>query len=133
MYRSHEIEVYVRFCETDLIGHVNNTSHFLYFEEARTRFLKDIYPNKPENLTFIVANINCSYLNEAFYDQTLTVSTNIKEIGTTSYTILQTLENKSESIIVAKAETIVVCFDYPSKRSIKVPDVIYEKFKEICN
>ncbi len=79
MSHSHEIEVYVRFCETDAIGHVNNTSYFLYFEEARTKFLKKVYPNKPASFAFMIANINCSYLNEAFSDQTLKVSTNIKK------------------------------------------------------
>lgn len=126
MLHSHVTEVYVRFCETDAIGHVNNTSHFLYFEEARTKFFKEVYPNKPASFAFMMANINCSYLNEAFSDQTLKVSTNIKKIGTTSFTILQTLENIVEGIMIAEAETVIVSYDYPNKQSMKIPDKLYE-------
>src|SRR5690625_2100981 len=126
MLHSHETEIYVRFCETDAIGHVNNTSHFLYFEEARTKFFKKVYPNKPTFFAFMMANINCSYLNEAFSDQTLKVSTNIKKIGTTSFTIIQALENVEQGTMVAEAETVIVSFDYPKKQSIKIPDVLYE-------
>lgn len=38
----HDIEVYVRFSETDSSGHVNNTSYFLYLEEARAKFFFEI-------------------------------------------------------------------------------------------
>lgn len=36
----HELKVNVRFSETDALGHINNTSYFIYLEEARMKFLK---------------------------------------------------------------------------------------------
>lgn len=36
----YETQVKVRFCETDALGHINNTSYFIYLEEARIAFLK---------------------------------------------------------------------------------------------
>jgi acyl-CoA thioester hydrolase len=40
-----EVPVRVRFCETDMAGHVNNTSYFIYLEEARGKFFEDAIPN----------------------------------------------------------------------------------------
>lgn len=125
MGNSHEIEVYVRFSETDAVGHVNNTSHFLYFEESRTKFCKQVYPDKPGTFAFMIANINCSYISEAFSDQTLKVETIVSKIGTTSFTIKQTLQNKEDNKMIAEAETVIVCFDYPNKKSIKIPEMLY--------
>lgn len=31
----HEIQVTIRLCETDALGHINNASYFVYLEEAR--------------------------------------------------------------------------------------------------
>ena len=35
-----ELEVNVRFSETDALGHINNTSYFIYLEEARMKFFE---------------------------------------------------------------------------------------------
>lgn len=130
MNNPHEIEVYVRFCETDAIGHVNNTSHFLYLEEARTKFFKEVYPNRPVTKTFMIAKISCTYLNEAFSGQTLTINTVVSKIGTTSFTIEQTIENKENNVMVAEAETVIVWFDYENKKSLKIPEILYDNLKK---
>lgn len=130
MNSPHEIEVYVRFCETDAIGHVNNTSHFLYFEEARTKFFREVYPNRPTTKTFMIANISCTYLNEAFSAQILTINTVVSKIGTTSFTIKQTLENKKDNVKVAEAETVIVWFDYENKQSLKIPEILYNNLQK---
>lgn len=39
---SFYIPVKVRFCETDMFGHMNNGVAFTYFEEARIEFLKSL-------------------------------------------------------------------------------------------
>lgn len=130
MNKPHEIEVYVRFCETDAIGHVNNTSHFLYFEEARTKFFRQVYSNKSTAFVFMIANINCSYISEAFSGQTLKINTTVSKLGTTSFTIKQTLENKEDNNVIAEAETVIVCFDYQNQKSMKIPDVLYDNLEK---
>lgn len=36
----HEFRVNVRFSETDAFGPINNTSYFIYLEEARMKFFE---------------------------------------------------------------------------------------------
>ncbi|HWL26038.1 MAG TPA: acyl-CoA thioesterase, partial [Ureibacillus sp.] len=83
-----EIDIYVRFCETDAAGHVNNTSYFIYMEEARTKFFKAVGYDKDNRgeMNFVVASAQCDYLAQAYANQTLTLSTRVSRIGTKSYT-----------------------------------------------
>ena len=46
----HEIQISVRFGETDALGHINNTSYFIYLEEARIRFFESIGYNMDRGL-----------------------------------------------------------------------------------
>ena len=102
---SHDIEVYVRFCETDAMGHVNNTSYFLYFEEARTRFFRELASRHSRSFHSMLVSITCDYINQAFAHQTLRVSTRVKKIGTKSFRLIQLLTDAEKGKIIAKAET----------------------------
>lgn len=122
-----ETDIYVRFSETDAIGHVNNTSYFLYFEEARTKFFRTVFKNKPPSFSFIIANINCTYLNEAFFGDELQVITYVEKIGTKSFVTKQVLKNADTDISIAEAESVIVSYDYTNKQSIEIPEEL------LCN
>lgn len=122
MRTTHEISVYVRFCETDAVGHVNNTSHFLYFEEARTKFFKELYPERNSSFSFILASIKCDYLEQAYSGQTLIVSTYVIRIGSKSFTIKHKLLNKDTGSIIATADAVTVCFDYIEQKALSISE-----------
>lgn len=128
---THETEVFVRFCESDALGHVNNTSHFLYFEEGRTKFFHDIYPEKDPSLSYIIASITCDYLAEAFPGQTLKVRTMVGKVGTKSFTLEQTIENKVSDVIIAKGKTTIVTYSTEKAKSIPLPSQLRMNLEEI--
>ncbi|RKQ35740.1 acyl-CoA thioesterase [Oceanobacillus halophilus] len=119
---SHEVEIFVRLCETDAIGHVNNTSHFRYFEEARGKFFNVIYPDRSSSFNLIIASIKCDYKQQAFAGQILTVITNIERIGNKSFTVTQLLKSKDSQAIIAKSELVLVCYDNLKGISIPIPE-----------
>lgn len=124
MKTSHEIEVYVRFCETDAVGHVNNTSYFLYFEEARSKFFKELCPEKDSSLNFILASVKCDYLSQAYAAQILKISTTVENVGTKSFTLVHTLIEKASGVEIAQCKSVSVCFNYIEQCSVTIPDVI---------
>jgi len=86
------VEVTVRFSETDMFGHMNNTVSFAYFEYARIELLKKIGVfNLEANLKWeeilVVADLQCDYLKQVFFDQTLKIYTKIEKIGSSSLDI----------------------------------------------
>lgn len=124
MLLSHEIEVYVRFSETDAAGHVNNTSYFLYLEEARTKFFQTIGiggEHPQSNLNFIIASTKCDYLAQAYAGQTLKVSTNIEKVGTKSFSVNHAITNVDADLAVAQATATIVCFNFVEQKTESIP------------
>ncbi|MEW9668031.1 acyl-CoA thioesterase [Ammoniphilus sp. 3BR4] len=120
-----EIDVYVRFCETDAAGHVSNTSYFLYLEEARTKFFEAIGfgrdNRKRLNLNFIIASTQCNFLAQAYAYQTLTLTTTVSRIGTKSFTMEHIIKTADSNLIVATGSAVVVCFNFHKQQSELIP------------
>ena len=79
----------VRFSETDMFGHLNNTVPFTYFEEARIAFLQykglmEDWVNKNSITIPVVADLQCDFLTQVFFDEHLKVYVKIAKIGTSS-------------------------------------------------
>ena len=84
------IDIPIRFSETDMFGHVNNVSPFIYFEQARIEYLKDIGLFTTFNTKApvpIVADLQCDYINEMFFGETIEMFVKTATIGTSSLDI----------------------------------------------
>jgi len=84
------IEVKIRFSETDMFGHVNNVSPFIYFEEARIEFLKHVglfQEVELEQTIPIVADLQCNYLEQIFFGETIKLYVKINSVGNSSLDI----------------------------------------------
>ena len=118
-----EIDIYVRFCETDAAGHVNNTSYFIYMEEARTKFFKAVGYDKDNRgeMNFVVASAQCDYLAQAYANQTLTLSTRVSRIGTKSYTLAHEIKSADTGAMIAAGSAVIVCFNFQTQQSEIIP------------
>jgi len=80
----HEIQIRVRYEETDKMGVVYHGNYFTYFEVGRTEMLRsrDIsYREMEEKGTFVVVvKAECSYRRPAKYDDLLTLKTRVKRV-----------------------------------------------------
>ncbi|MHA6261296.1 acyl-CoA thioesterase [Sporosarcina sp. CAU 1771] len=125
MNKLNEIEVYIRFCETDASGHVSNTSYFSYFEEARIKFLTElgfIKRDRNERINFILGRTDCDFLAQAFALQTLTVTTEVLKIGKKSFTVRHEIKDTENNVLIAKGTAVMVCFDYEAQQTIPVSE-----------
>jgi acyl-CoA thioester hydrolase len=96
-------EIRVRFCETDMFGHMNNTVPFLYFEEARTAFFQHIgfmeIWKKPDSETMpVVADLQCDFVQQVFFGEVLSVKTKIEHTGRSSVDLHYVGINEKEEI-----------------------------------
>lgn len=83
------VPIKVRFSETDMFGHLNNTVPFIYFEQARIEFLKHLglmehWLESNKKFIPIVANLQCDYIQQVFFDEKIKVYVKIYGIGTSS-------------------------------------------------
>lgn len=84
--------VQVRFSETDMFGHVNNTVPIAYFEFARIEFLKELglmqrWLEAGNELFPVVADMQVDFVRQVFFDEKLAVQVKIARIGTSSVDI----------------------------------------------
>ena len=83
-YPIHEVQVRVRYQETDQMGVVYHGNYFTFFEIGRTEYLRSFgysYRKMEEEGAFaVVVKVDCSYHKGAKYDDLLTIKTTIKRI-----------------------------------------------------
>ncbi|MBA2176405.1 acyl-CoA thioesterase [Halobacillus locisalis] len=112
----HEIEVNVRFCETDLLGHVNNNNYFVYMEDSRIRFFNET-GLVGDDWNFILASTSCDFLKQVYFNQMLVIKSHVLKIGNSSFHLEQDMYEKQSGELVAKGKSVIVQFDFHQQKS----------------
>ncbi|TYR78607.1 acyl-CoA thioesterase [Priestia megaterium] len=121
----YETQVKVRFCETDALGHINNTSYFIYFEEARIQFFEKMgSPMNIKKWEYIVASTKCDFLAQAYFNQVLNIKTFIEKVGNKSFTISHEITDSQTGTLIAKGEAVIVYFNFDTQKSELLPDAV---------
>ncbi|GEN82298.1 hypothetical protein SLU01_06100 [Sporosarcina luteola] len=106
------VPVSVRFSETDMYGHLNNTVTFTYFEYARIEFLKQVGHMAdwldPKGTTIpVVADLQCDYMKQVFFDEKLSIFVKAASVGNSSVDIHYMAKNAKEKIVFTGRGSIV--------------------------
>jgi acyl-CoA thioester hydrolase len=123
---NHEVEIQVRFADTDGMRHVNNTKYLTYCEIARIRYWTDVtgegFSLGMEGVeSLILAEARITYRAQAFYGDVVTVQTRATRIGRSSFTLEHRLTAAAPDgppRLVAVSESILVRFDYASMQPV---------------
>lgn len=86
---SFSAPVQVRFSETDMFGHVNNTVPITYFEFARIEYMKELglmqrWLEGDGDLFPVIADMQVDYTQQVYFDEKLDVYVKIASIGRSS-------------------------------------------------
>ncbi|WP_205536252.1 acyl-CoA thioesterase [Paenisporosarcina cavernae] len=104
--------VKVRFSETDMYGHLNNTTNFAYFEYARIEYFKHIglmsdWLNPKGETIPVVADLQCDYVRQVFFDEELKIYVKVQSVGNSSIDIHYVAKNAQDDICFTGRGTIV--------------------------
>jgi acyl-CoA thioester hydrolase len=123
-----EIQIRVRYAETDRMGFLHHANHLVYFEQARTELLRGqglTYKDMEDRGFFLViTNVDVKYRSPARYDDLLTIKTTVAR--TTPVRIEHTYEVSCEGRSVALGKTTLACVDREGKIQA-LPDWFLEK------
>jgi len=123
----HEMEIRVRYQETDGQRRVHHANYLTYFEMGRTEMLRShgrtYRAFEDAGLFMVVAEASCKYHAPAEYDDLLTVRTRVEKIGAAH--IKHAYEVIRGTTILATGSTTVVCVD-PEGRVRRLPDWMLE-------
>ena len=89
---SHEVEIEVRFADTDGMRHVNNATYLTYCEIARLRYWTDVtgegFSDGNDGAeSLILAEARITYRDQTHYGETVVVQSRATRIGTSSFTL----------------------------------------------
>ena len=119
----YAFEVPLRYIDQDSNLHINNVSHFRFFEEGRVKFAKEANVKADgSGQGPVVAHTDANFLQELFYPGTVLVTAYVKKIGNSSYTLEQTLSRvDAPSVIITRSDVTLVWLDHKKKQSMPIP------------
>ena len=110
-------QIRVRYAETDRMGLLHHANYLVYFEQARTEFLRAqglTYKDMEDRGFFLViTNVEVNYKSPARYDDVLTIHTTVARI--TPIRIEHQYRVTCDGRLVADAETTLACVDRAGK------------------
>ncbi|MFN9367628.1 MAG: acyl-CoA thioesterase [Planctomycetia bacterium] len=117
MSAAHEIEIRVRYQETDGQRRVHHANFITYFEMGRTEMLRaqglTYREFEAAGLFLVVADISCRYLAPAEYDDLLLLRTRIEKIGAAH--VCHGYEVLRGPTLIASGTSTVVCVDHEGR------------------
>lgn len=123
----------VRLGDLDAYWHVNNTKFLVYLEHARSRYMQEmgLFDEKRLwDLPLIVGDVHCRYHNPIELGDNVVVSIGVTRISGKTVTFEYEVTGEGGTPLFATAETIMVAYDYSSKRSVPITDELRRKFSE---
>ena len=133
-YRFH-YPIAVRYGDLDPQWHVNNSRFLTFSEQARFAYLIELglFDGKSFwDLPLIVGDIHCRYFVPIDPGVTVVVSSGVIEIGNKSLKMGSLITSEDGSVLHAEIETIMVAYDYRTKKAVPVSDelrAVFEKYE----
>lgn len=112
-----EIQVRVRYAETDRMGLLHHANYLIYFEQARTELLrsrgKSYKDLEDQGYYLVVARAEVRYRAPAYYDDLLTIRTTVTRASPVR------LEHRYEVLrdgrLICEGATTLACVDADGK------------------
>ncbi len=108
-----EIQIRVRYAETDRMGLLHHANYLIYFEQARTELLRDVgatYKSMEDGgFLLVLTKVEVRYRRPAHYDDLLTVRTRVERV--TSVRIDHVYEVLRGDELVAEGSSTLACVD----------------------
>lgn len=131
--RIDETQVRVRYQETDNMGVVYYANYFVWFEVARTDYLRSIgvsYKDfEKKGMFLMVASASCEYKSPATFDDIVRIQTWIPKLKNSSLKFEHKLFIGEK--LIATGESVHV-FTNAAGKPIRIPDEIRNIYKEVC-
>jgi acyl-CoA thioester hydrolase len=122
-----EIQIRVRYAETDRMGLLHHANYLIYFEQARTELLRQLgmtYRDlEDQGFLLVLTKFEVRYKSPARYDDVLTIRTTVER--TTAVRIDHRYEVRCDGRLVAEASSTLACVNREGR-----PQVLPERLRE---
>jgi len=119
----HSIEV--RYGDLDPQGHVNNARFLTYMEQARIEYIRRLglwNGGSFQDIGIILADIQVSFRAPILFGMQVLTGVRISRLGSKSLVMDYRLADAQTGQEFAAGSSVIVTYDYPSERTIPIPD-----------
>ena len=132
--RVNEVKIRVRYAETDQMGVVYHSNHFVWFEVGRVEFFRQLgfsYKDmeQQDGCHIAVVDARCRYKAPARYDDEVVVRTQLKNARESMVHFGYELVRASDGLLLAEGETMHVVIDREMKKTT-IPEKYMAIFKD---
>jgi acyl-CoA thioester hydrolase len=128
------IEFPVKWGEMDALGHVNNVAYFRYCESARIEYFSQIHfmnRQSSKGVGPILASTSCRYKHPLFFPDTVSVGSRITDLKKDRFIMEYLIVSHKLQRVAAKAEALVVSYDYEKQCKVALPTLTHERIREL--
>lgn len=125
----HPAKIQVRYVDLDVLGHVNNSVYFSYFEMARVQYFGQVLGKDWDwetNGVILVKNW-AEYIKPVFLADQPEITIYVDKIGSKSFDL--SYELKVNNVLCTTGGSTMVAFDAKSNKTIEIPEEM-RKFLE---
>ncbi len=120
------VSIPIRITDLNYGGHVGNDTVLSLIHEARMQFLQ-YYGYKEmeiEGIGLIMTDVGIEFKSELFYGDTIKASVSVADFSRIGFDLYYKLEKvvEGKTMLVATAKTGMICYDYSSKKIMRVPE-----------
>ena len=132
----HQIDLPMRWGDSDALNHMNNTVYFRLMEEARMQMLQGCQLQVPvvaEGQGFMLAHASCDFMRSFTYPCDVRVTHKVTRIGRSSLETELILDKVADDAgPYARGRTVMVWMDYTANRSIPLPPAVLQGLATQC-
>lgn len=135
--RVSEVKIRVRYAETDQMGVVYHSNHFVWFEVGRVEFFRQLgfsYKDMEERdgCHIAVVDARCRYKAPARYDDEVVVRTQLKNVRESLVHFVYELIRATDGLLLAEGETTHVVIDREMKKT-PIPEKYLRIFRSVIH
>ena len=119
------------FGDIDGMKHVNNNRILEWFELGGLDIYRYFTPDLDldfENWKLIMVRKEADFVGQLRFGEDVEIRTYLLKIGNSSFTVGNEVWQNNE--LKAKGKTVIVHFDYVTKKSVPIPDDVRKKLEE---
>ena len=122
------VSIPVRITDINYGNHVGNDAFVSIIHEARVQWLKQhgFSELNIDGVSLIMSNLAIEFKKESFYEDIIEIKLSAGEISKVSFELYYQLSaiRNNETVLLANAKTGMVCYDYPAKKVMALPEVL---------
>jgi acyl-CoA thioester hydrolase len=114
-----DVDIRVRYAETDQMGVAYYANYLVWFEVGRSEFYRrrgfPYIDLEALGYKVVVTEVHCRYRNSARYDETVIVRTRLKGVNKRMITFGYQILREDQKEVIAEGETRHICVDSKGK------------------